>query len=143
MTLQEDPDNPENRTYSYSGAYAADMMAYPYQLKTMNMTLQEAKDQIARDYGYENWFYVDLSKESEEVMRDKVAELYAITRLRESNKDHAQEINQYSTALTKAQRRTKRAEDECTELLLKLTDARNEVAKLKKLLDDVAKAIKE
>lgn len=56
----------------------------------------------------------------------------------EENIRLVEEINQYSTALTKAQRRTKRTENECTELLLKLTDARNEVVKLKNLLDKIA-----
>lgn len=87
----------------------------------------EVMEEYARDYAA--WSLKDITK--------------AYELEQEENIRLAEEMNKYSTALTKAQRRTKRAEDECTELLLKLTDARNEVAKLKKLLDDVAKAIKE
>jgi len=41
------------------------------------MTLQEAKDQVARDYDYPDWWSIDFSNVSEEVLRDRVAALYA------------------------------------------------------------------
>lgn len=43
------------------------------------MTLQEAKNEVARQNGFDDWFSIDFSKSnlSEEVLRDEVAIVYA------------------------------------------------------------------
>lgn len=50
------------------------------------MTLQEAKDQVAKKHGWPDWWSVDFNRSvvGQETMRDEAAELYAQSQVNEA-----------------------------------------------------------
>lgn len=41
------------------------------------MTLQEAKNEVAKNYGYSDWWSIDFTKYNEQTLRDEVSIVYA------------------------------------------------------------------